>query len=319
MLSEKKLIVSHAPFWHIGNSVTRRNYTTLLATLPAVVFGILQYGVPAIGVVSFAIATAMGWELLLNRLTKKPETIGDGSSALIGMVLAMLLPATAPWWVVLTGTFLAVVIGREIFGGIGANPVHPVALAMAILMVSWKDFFDFNEMLRHYDLGFTMTYPLATLKAFGPKAVAHFSAWDLLMGKQIGGIGATFGIGIIAGGLYLIFRGIIRWEISLAYLAGVLVTALLFQLSDPARYGGPLFHLFTGYTLMGAFFLATESATSPVNVVPMLIYGAIGGIMTVLIRNIGAYVDGTILAVLLINLINPLVDKIRPKALGKAA
>ncbi|MFW6237300.1 MAG: RnfABCDGE type electron transport complex subunit D, partial [Desulfosudaceae bacterium] len=131
------------------------------------------------------------------------------------------------------------------------------------------------------------------------------------------GIGTTFGLGIIVGGIYLMLRGFIRWEIVLSFLAGILVTAWLFQLSDNSAYAGPLFHIFTGYTLVAAFFLATEDASSPVNFVPMLIYGAAGGMMTVLIRNIGVYVDGAVYAVLIINLINPLVDKIRPKAMGK--
>ena len=134
-----------------------------------------------------------------------------------------------------------------------------------------------------------------------------------------GAIGSTFGVGLIIGGVYLIIRGIIRWEISLAFLAGVYATALLFNIADPVRFAGPGFHVVTGYTLIGALFLATDDASSPVWFVPMLIYGAIGGIMTVLIRNIGAYVDGVIFAILLINLINPLVDKIRPKAIGKVA
>lgn len=319
MFNQKKLIVSHAPFWHMGRSVTQRNYTTLLAMLPAVVFGIMQYGMPAIAVVSFSMATAMLWELLLNRTMGRPVTIGNGNAALIGLAFAMLLPATAPWWLVLTGTFVAIVLGQQIFGGIGANPVNPVALALAILMVSWKDHFDFNEMLRHYDLGFAMTYPLTSLKAFGPQAVAGLSPWDLLLGRQIGGIGATFGIGIIAGGLFLIIKGVIRWEISLSFAAGIFFTALLFHISDSSRFAPPLFHLFSGYTLMAAFFLATENASSPVNVIPMLLYGAVGGIMTVLIRNIGSYADGVIFAILLINLSNPLLDKIRPKAMGKAA
>jgi electron transport complex protein RnfD len=112
-------------------------------------------------------------------------------------------------------------------------------------------------------------------------------------------------------------RGFIRWEISLTFLAGIYLTALLFNLFDPARFAGPGFHLLTGYTLIGAFFLATEDSSSPVNFIPMLIYGAGGGIMTVLIRNIGAFVDGVVLAILIVNLLSPLLDKIRPQALGK--
>ena len=317
MFEQKKLIVSHAPFWHIGNRVTERSYHTMLAALPAVLAGLVYYGAPVIGVVGLSVSTAMLWELLINKVMKKPPTIGDGNAALIGLLLAMVFPATMPWWAVITGTFIAIVVGKQIFGGIGSNAFSPVALAVAIMMVSWKDLFDFNGMLLNYDVNFAAAHPLTSAKAFGSASVASLSIGDLLMGRHLGALGSTFGLGLIIGGIYLMIRGFIRWEISLAFLAGVYVTALLFNILDPARFAGPGFHIVTGYTLIGALFLASDDASSPVWVVPMLIYGAIGGIMTVLIRNIGAYVDGVILAILVANLISPLLDKIRPKALGK--
>lgn len=318
----KKFTVSHAPFWHDGSRISLRNYNIALAALPAILLGIIYYGMPAVGVVSLSISSAIIWEFVFCRVTKRSLTIGDGSAAIIGMLFGMLLPATAPWWLVILGTFVAVVIGKQIYGGIGANPFNPVVVAIAILMISWKDLFDFNETLVNYDLDFAMVYPLAALKHFGVSAVDSFSTGDLLMGKQSGGIGSTFGLGLIAGGIYLIIRGIIRWEISLSFLAGIFITALIFNLTDsadPARYAGPVFHLFTGYTLIGAFFLATEDSSSPVNFIPMLIYGAGAGFLTVLIRNIGFYVDGVIFAILIMNLATPLLDKIRPKAIGKVA
>ncbi|UCD80062.1 MAG: RnfABCDGE type electron transport complex subunit D [Desulfobacterales bacterium] len=317
MLEQKKLIVSHAPFWHNGSRVTERSYHTMLACLPAIIAGIVYYGVPVIGVVSLSVASAMIWELAINKVMKKAPTIGDGHAALIGLLLAMVLPATMPWWAVITGTFIAIVVGKHIFGGIGSNAFNPVALTVAIMMVSWKDLFDFNGMLLNYDFNFDAVYPLTAVKNFGTSSIDSFNLGDLMMGRQTGAIGSTFGLGLIIGGVYLMIRGFIRWEISLTFIAGVYLTALLFNIIDPARFAGPGFHLFTGYTLIGAFFLATDDSSSPVWFVPMLIYGAAGGIMTVLIRNIGAYVDGVILAILVINLINPLLDKIRPKALGK--
>lgn len=317
MFEQKKLIVSHAPFWHIGNRITERSYHTMLAALPAVLAGLVYFGVPTLAVVGLSVATAMLWELLINKVMKKSPTIGDGNAALIGLVLAMVFPATMPWWAVITGTFIAVVIGKQIFGGIGSNAFNPVALAMAIMMISWKDLFDFNGMLLNYDFNFAAAYPLTAAKNFGSASVESFSLADLIMGRQVGAIGSTFGLGLILGGIYLMIRGFIRWEISLTFLAGVYITALLFNVADPLRFADPGFHVFTGYTLIGAFFLATDDASSPVWFVPMLIYGAVGGIMTVLIRNIGTDVDGVILAVLVANLISPLLDKIRPKALGK--
>jgi len=313
----KKLIVSHPPFWHNGNSITERSYHMLIATLPAVLVGFFYYGIPAVGVVSLCISSAIIWEFLMNIVSKRKITIGDGNAALIGILFAMLLPATTPWWFVITGTFLAVVIGKQIYGGIGSNPFNPVVVAIAILMVSWKDFLDFDATLLNYDFDFVVLYPLAALKHAGVTAVEAFSVVDLLTGKQIGGIGSTCGLGLIIGGIYLILRGFIRWEISISFLAGVFITAWLFNVSDATRFAGPVFHLLTGYTLIGAFFLATEDSSSPVNFIPMLIYGACAGILTVLIRNIGAYVDGVVFAILVANLINPLLDKIRPKALGK--
>ena len=317
MLEQKKLIVSHAPFWHIGNRVTGRSYHTMLAALPAVIAGLVYYGPPVIGVVGLSVATAMLWELAINKVMKQSPTIGDGNAALIGLLLAMVFPATMPWWAVITGTFIAVVMGKLIFGGIGSNAFSPVALAVAIMMVSWKDLFDFNGMLLNYDFNFAAAYPLAAAKNFGSASVESFNLVDLLMGRQLGAIGSTFGLGLIIGGIYLMIRGFIRWEISLAFLAGVYLTALLFNMADPDRFASPGFHVVTGYTLIGALFLATDDASSPVWFVPMLIYGAIGGIMTVLIRNLGAYIDGVMLAILVANLISPLLDNIRPKALGK--
>jgi electron transport complex protein RnfD len=317
MLEQKKLIVSHAPFWHNGSRVTHRNYHIMLATLPAVLAGIYYYGIPVFGVVCLSVATAMFWELAINRVSKQPVTIGDGNAALIGLLIAMLFPATMPWWEVITGTFIAVVIGKQIFGGIGSNAFNPVALAVAIMMISWKDFFNFDGMLLNYDFDFAAVYPLAAAKHFGSGSLETLGLKDLLMGRQIGGLGATFGLGLIIGGIYLMLRGFIRWEISLTFLAGVYITALLFNLIDPERFVSPGIHILSGYTLIGAFFLATEDSSSPVNTLPMLIYGIVGGIMTVLIRNIGAYIDGVILAILVINLVNPLLDKIRPQALGK--
>jgi len=317
MLNQKKLIVSHAPFCHDGSSISARSYHMMIAALPAVLFGFFQYGINAVGVVALSISFAIIWELAINKVTKRSISIGDGNAALIGLLFAMLLPATSPWWLIITGTFVSVVIGKHIFGGIGGNPFNPVLIGLAILMVSWKDFFDFDQALLNYDLGFAMVYPLTAVKHLGTQGIEAFSTGGLLLGQQSGGIGATFGLGLILGGIYLIVRGFIRWEISISFLAGIFITALLFNLNNPTLYAGPLFHLFTGYTLIGAFFLASEDSSSPVNFIPMLIYGAGAGIMTVLVRNLGSYVDGVVFAILLMNLINPIVDKIRPKALGK--
>ncbi len=318
MHKQKKYIVSHAPFWHDGSRLTTKNYHIMLAVLIALVAGIVKYGVPAVGVIALSVSTAIFWELIMNKITSRTATIGNGNAALTGLLFAMMLPPTMPWWAVVTGTFVCVIIGKEIFGGLGGNPFNPVLIGMAILMIAWKDLFDFDQALINYDFDYLVLYPLAALKHFGISSIEFLSAIDLLSGKQTGAIGTTFGFGLILGGVYLIIRGFVRWEISVSYLLGIFVTAFIFKSVDSAAYAGPVIHLFSGYTLFGAFFLATEDSSSPVNFIPMLIYGAAIGIMTILIRNIGVYVDGTVFAILLINLANPIIDKIRPKAMGRA-
>jgi len=317
-MNNNKLTVSHAPFWHDGDSLFQMNLNIMIATLPAIIFGIIQFGAPAVGVLALSLSSAMIWELLLNVVSKNKITIGDLDSAVIGLLFGMMLPATSPWWLVITGTFVAVVIGKMIFGGIGASPFNPTLLGMAFLMLSWKVFFDFDAAYVNYDFNFTALAPLTALKFQGASAVdGLFPISDLIMGKQVGAIGATFGLGLIIGGIYLILRGYVRWEIPVSFIAGILFTAYCFKLANPETYAGPMIHLFSGYTLFGAFFLATENASSPVNRIPMIIYGFFAAAMIILMRNIGSYADGTVLAILLLNLVNPLIDTIRPKALGK--
>jgi electron transport complex protein RnfD len=255
-------------------------------------------------------------------MAKRSISVGDGNAALIGLLFAMVLPATMPWWAVIVGTLIAIFIGKQIFGGLGSNPFNPVMLSIAILMVSWPALLDFDGMLVNYDFSFDAMYPLKVAKHMAdlsPGAIDRYTAWNLLLGNQVGGIGATCGLLIILGGIYLILRGFIRWEIPVSFLVGVGLTAVCFNMADANNYAGPAIHLLSGYTLIGAFFLATDDASSPVNTIPMLLYGLLGGFMTVMIRNIGAYVDGVVFAILLINLANPLLDKIRPRAIGKVA
>jgi electron transport complex protein RnfD len=318
MLSRKLLVGSHAPYWHSGFSIREKSLHTLLAALPAVLMGIYQFGAPALRVMALSISCAILWEYILNRAMKRPATVGDGDAAVIGLLFGMLLPATAPWWVVVLGTAVAVTVGKWIYGGLGGNPLHPALVAIATLIISYKGIMELDQAYLDYDFSFPAADPLKAVKAFGTAALARYSLTGLLMGQQVGGIGTIFGLGLIIGGLYLILRGFIRWEISLSYIVGVLVTAYVFNLSNPEKYAGPWVHLLAGYTLVGAFFLLTEDSSSPVNFIPMLLYGAGAGVMTILIRNIGGFTDGVVFAILLFNVANPLLDKIRPKALGRS-
>jgi len=318
MLSQKLLVGSHAPYWHNGIGIRDKSAHTILAALPAVVMGIYQFGVPALGVMALSISCAMVWELILNRVMKRSVTLGDGDAAGIGLVFGMMLPATAPWWVVVLGTAVAITVGKWIYGGLGCNPLNPALVAIATLIISYKGIMDFDLAYLNYDFSFPAPDPLKAVKAFGPDAAARYSLTGLLMGQQVGGVGTVFGLGLILGGLYLMARGLIRWELSLSYLVGLVAAAYIFNLSNPEKYAGPWFHLLAGYTLLGAFFLITEYSSSPVNPIPMILYGAGAGVMTILIRNVGGFTDGVVFAILLFNVANPLLDRIRPRALGRS-
>ncbi len=316
-MENKKFIVSHAPFWHDGDSLYQLNLNYLLALLPAALFGVFKFGAPALGILALSVSCAMLWEYIMTLIAKQKPSIGNLETAAFGLLFGMMLPATTPWWIVVVGTFVMVVIGKFIFGGVGANPFHPTLIAMAILMMSWPVYFDFDAAYVNYEFDYTALAPLAALKFKGAGITSEFSLGGLLMGNELGGIGSSSGFWLIVGGVFLILRGYTRWEIVVSFIVGIFVTGGLFYVGNSDAYASPLFHLFSGYTLLGAFFLATQNSTSPVNTIPMLIYGFLGGFMIILMRNIGVYDDGTVLAILLINLVNPLVDKIRPKALGK--
>ncbi len=316
-MTNTKLIVSHAPFWHSGDSLFKQNLNFIIALLPAAIFGILKFGAPALGVLTLAASSAMLWEVVMAVISKRKVAIADMESAVIGLLFGMMVPATMPWWVVITGTFVAVVLGKFVFGGTGGNPFHPTLVGIAILTMSWPAFLDFDTAYVSYQFNFTALAPLAALKSQGPSALSLFSNFDLLMGNEVGGIGSTFGLGIIIGGIYLILKGYTRWEVVVSFIVGILITSTLFYLLHPDKYAPPLFHLFSGYTLLGAFFLVVENSSSPVYRIPMFVYGFLGGLMIILVRNIGIYPDGTVLSILLINLVNPLIDVIKPKALGK--
>jgi electron transport complex protein RnfD len=317
MPEKQKLVVSFAPFWHNGNRVTDRSLQIFLAAMPAALFGVYRFGLSALGVLALSVSSAVLWEMAFTRVAKRPVSVGDGTAAVIGLLFGMMLPASLPWWAVLTGTFIAIVVARQIYGGIGSNPFNPAAVAVAILMLAWKQRMDFDAALVNYAFDFPAAFPLGAVKAFGTEAIKELSLVDLFMGRQVGGIGSICGAALLAGGVYLILRGIIRWEIPVAFLAGVAVTAAVFHAANPLKFASPAFHLVTGFTLFGAFFLATEDASSPVNFISMLIFGASAGAIAVFIRNIGVFAEGLVFAILVGNLIQPLLDKIRPKALGK--
>ncbi|MBW1887382.1 MAG: RnfABCDGE type electron transport complex subunit D [Deltaproteobacteria bacterium] len=310
-----ELTVSPSPHIHCGARLTGISYNLLLALLPAVAMGVYTYGFDALRVICISISSAMVAEALIQKIFRKKVTIADGSAAVTGLLLALILPANVPLYVVVMANFIGIIVGKQCFGGLGANPLNPALVGWAVIRITktWAGYLDFDLMLINYDTGFILQYPLAVLKAKGTAPLSHFDLFALFLGKQTGGIGAAAIICILAGGLYLVIRGIIRWEIPLCFLIGVVVVSFIFWLGDKTIYANPFFHILTGNVMIGAFFLSTDHASSPVNRWCMVGYGFGCGAMTVILRAWSTYPDGVIFACLLMGLFVPLLDKLKSK------
>ncbi len=314
--SEKNILfaMSAAPFWHCGRTITKNSMHYMIALMPAVFMAIWHWGIPALGVMSLSILVAMLTEELFTRVMHRTSTIADGTAAVSGLLLAFLMPANAPYWIVILAAFCAISLGKMAFGGYGANPVNTVLVGWAMVFVSFPVFMDPNSMLLQTDF----IDPLVRLKYFGAEALqnASFTTSGLMFGEQIGALGASQILALLVGGLYLLARGVIRWEISLFFLIGVLLVAAILNEVDPSKYASPFFHLMTGSTILCAFFLATEFACAPDRSLGMILFGLTGGALLVIIRTYGVYTDGAPFAVMLANLLCPYFDMIKPKPFG---
>lgn len=311
-LSKNLFSVSSAPLWHCGRTIRSTMLHSLLALLPATAMAVYRYGYDALTVIAWAGLAAVITEFLMQKWMHQESTADDFTALFDGVVFAFLLPSTAPFWLVITGSALTIILGRMVFGGFGGSPVCAPAVGWAIMTVSWPEFMDLNAMLLNWDL----IEPLSELKHFGVDAIAGVTPVSLLLGNNLGMLGASQVGLILLGGLYLLATRQVRWFIPVTFLLGVFLTALLYNILDPNTYASPVFHLLSGGTMMAAFFLMPYPSASPVWKLPMLLYGLFGGALLVIIRTYGVYPDGACFAVLLINLCTPLIDLIQPKPFG---
>jgi electron transport complex protein RnfD len=308
-----KLTVSSPPHWHVKLTEGRIHSDFIIALVPAAIFAVYTYGMHAVRVIALAMASAVIWEIITRKLFGKSMTYTDGSAFYIGLLFAVLLPPEVPFWLVIIGTFLCVFIGKELFGGLGSHPLNPVLVGWAIIHISWPAFLNINMGTANYDLGYDFFYPLAVLKGGGPEAIANIGLGDLLMGKQTGGIGASAILLIVIGGVYLLVRKRISWEVPLSYAAGLLIMATIFWAAAPAAYANPLFHLLTGNAMIGIFFLATDYSSSPFNRRGMVIFGLGCGFLTIILRVWSINPHAVPFAILIMNLFTPLLDRIKEK------
>lgn len=302
-----KLYLSTAP--HIRSEadthVLMRD--VLIALLPTTVAGIYYFGLSAAMVIAVSIVSCVLFEYLWQRMTKQPVRIYDLSAAVTGLILGLNLPSTAPWWMPVVGALLAIVITKQLFGGIGDNFLNPALLARAVLLASWP-----ARMTGATAYALPTCWSGAdTVTSATPLAGYEASTLDLFLGNIPGSIGEVCKAAILLGLIYLLVRKVITWRIPVTFLAVfALLSALVGQnVLDELLMGGVLF---------GAVFMATDYTTSPMNPRGQFIYAALCGILVCVIRNFGAYPEGVTYAILIGNIVTPLIDKYdKPRLYGR--
>ena len=296
-----KLTVASSP--HIrGNFKTRRiMLDVFLALLPAMVVGIWMHGLRSLFVTAVAIASCVGSEYLYSLVTKKRNTIVDGSAVVTGMLLAMTLPATVPYWLVIVGSAFAIMFVKCLCGGLGQNVFNPALSARGFMMLVAPAY-----MVRFEGLdGVTAATPLHHMVM---AALPAESVMDMFLGRCPGSIGEVSALALLIGGAYLVYRKVISVRIPAAYLGTVAVLTLVFaKAGDPVTW--MLYSLFSGGVMLGAIFMATDYATSPVTAVGQVIYGIGCGILTVFFRYNGLFPEGVTYAILLMNAFVWLIDR----------
>ncbi|MBU1921354.1 RnfABCDGE type electron transport complex subunit D [bacterium] len=312
-----RLSVAGGPHWRDGNSISRTQILWLLALLPTVAVSFTVFGFSALRVITLSIAFAIAIDAIVSWWFPSKDITANWSSALLGALLGLLLPVNAPWWLILVGCFIMIVVGKKLFGGLGAYPVHPTALAGAMLIVSWPSRFDYTAALAGFNLDFKMIEPIRLVKTLGETAEESYSLMDMLLGHQIAGAGNAMVLYLLIGGLFLLAARQISWHIPVGFLAGVALTSLALHAYNPSLFATAQFQLLAGSTILAAFFLVPDHTTSPVNLLPMFLSGLIGGMILVLIRSFSHHYDGVIFTVLLVNICNPLLDRIAPKPIVK--
>ena len=284
-----------------------------LALAPAGIAGIILYGFNAALLIAICVATCVLSEFVWQKATKQPVTIADWSAVVTGLLLAYNLPATAPWWVAVIGSILAIVVVKQFFGGIGSNFMNPALTARAVLFISWSGIMGAYPKANPFQFtadAVTGATPLATLNGGTTEGI---NLMDLLLGNHGGVLGETCALGIILGGLYLLARKVIDWRIPVTFIVTVFVCYLLKDGAEMALY-----QVLAGGLLLGAFFMATDYATSPINKLGRVIFGIGCGFFLFIIRAFANYPEGCSFAILFMNVATPMIDRFTmPRPFGE--
>lgn len=327
-------LLTPSPHIRAEESVRGLMFSVIFALVPTALAGMYFFGVQAISTIAVATASSMLFESLYFRLTagsagRGPQSLGDGSAAVTGLLLGLNLPPGFPWWGTVIGSFVAIILVKHLFGGLGYNIFNPALAARVFLLISWPvqmtAFPKPSPMFGNVD-AVTEATPLTAVKMLllshgsvkpVDSVTSNLNLFDLLIGNRGGSIGEVSALMLLLGGAYLIYRRTISWHIPLSFICTVGAFSSIFYLLDPAKAASPVFHLLNGGLFLGAFFMATDYVTSPINKRGMLIFGAGCGFLTAIIRQYGSYPEGVSFAILLMNMAMPLIDKyLSPRRFG---
>ena len=319
-----KLIVSPSPHLHTKTSTKSLMRDVVIALLPAVVVSVLFYGWSAMLVLSTSVASCLLVELFITRfLLKKPSTIADCSALVTGILLALNLPTTTPWWVVFIGAVVAIGVAKMTFGGLGQNIFNPALVGRVSLLISFPAYMTDWTRPQGFIGGnidsFTGATPLGVAKEGGVEAIQNLDYSDMLLYNIGGSAGEISAIALLLGFAYLLVRRVIKPYITCSIIATVAVFSGIFWAINPAEYTDPVFNILTGGLLLGAVFMATDYVTSPMSPMGQVIFGVGIGLITMLIRYFGAYPEGVSFAILIMNSVVPLINKkFHTKKYGRA-
>lgn len=291
-----QLRISVSPHIHGKTTTTGIMLDVIIALLPATIAGVIIFGLSALAVVAACVATTVLCEGIFNKIVKKEQTIGDLSAVVTGLLLALNLPANVPIWQAVVGSFFAIIVVKCLFGGIGCNVVNPAITGRVFMLIA---FGSMTQAAFPVDATAGAT-PLVDLAAgTSPELM------DLFLGTTGGAIGETCAAALLAGGLYLLVKRVITWQLPVAFIATVFVFSFLV---DGMSVTNALAWILSGGLMIGAFFMATDYTTSPVTSWGKIIFGIGAGVLTCLIRFWGNYPEGVSFAILFMNILNPYID-----------
>jgi len=312
-MANSHVIVSSSPHIRSKDTTQRLMIDVLVALAPALLCGVLYFGFRALFLTAVSVASCLVFEYGWQKLLKKRVMISDCSAVVTGVLLAFNMPVTVPFWIPVIGSFVAIIIVKQLFGGIGCNFMNPALAGRAFLLASWPVLM--TKFVPPFTTGFfigtdvvSSATPLAILKTgTGFESLPTIS--QMILGNIGGCIGETSAIALLIGGLYLIIRRVISPRIPVSFIATVAVLSFLFSRGSMSAVDSMLYNVFGGGLFLGAFFMATDYVTSPITAKGQIIMGIGCGLITFMIRRFGGYPEGVSYAILLMNVATPLIDK----------